>query len=77
MKMPEEERDFVVRQMSPLHLQLSWLWSLFFMLHQRTSATLHPLRSYWIRKPHLEYLHEALSSPKLVELPESLQGPDP
>ena len=49
----------------------------FLMLHQKTSATLHPLRSYWIRKSYLEYLYKALSSLKPNELSESLQGNDP
>jgi len=44
------------------------------MLHQRTSATPHPLRSYWFQKSHLEYLHDVLNSPELDELPESLKG---
>ena len=45
------------------------------MLHQRTYAIPHPLRSYWFQKPHLEYLHEVLNSLEPDALTESLQGP--
>jgi len=52
-------------------------FGLFLMLHQRTSATIHPPRSYWIRKSHLENLYKALRISEPNERPENLQGLDP